>query len=88
MDTAVLLAAAGGVTFAVIQLLKNASILKTLAQVIIAAIAIATAFVMLYAYSNNLISQKNAFDLVADVFLVATTASGIHAAADVGHSVP
>ena len=88
MDTAVLLAAAGGVTYVVIQLLKNANILKSLAQVILGAIVVGAVFVLLYAYSNGLIAQKNVFDLVADIFLVAASASGIHAAADTQHNVP
>lgn len=87
MDTAVLLAAAGGATFVVVQLLKNGTFLTSLKQVILAAIGVAAVFVLLYAYSKNLLVQANAFDLVADVFLVAASASGIHAAADTGHNV-
>lgn len=85
MDSAILLASVGAVVFVVVQLLKNTGFLDSLAKVIAAAIGAAAAFVAVYAWSKGLLTQQNAFDLLAAIFTIAATASGIHAASDVNH---
>jgi energy-converting hydrogenase Eha subunit H len=83
LDTAVLIAAAGGMVTVAVQLAKMAygGVITPRASVLTAGITGLCA-VALYAFSNNLFTQPNAFGLAAAWIAVTATGAGIYATAN------
>lgn len=79
LDTAILIAAAGGMVTVAVQLAKMAlgGAITSRASVLVAAGAGAAA-VGLYAFSNALFTQANAFGLAAAWIAVTATGAGIY----------
>lgn len=81
-DSAALIAAAGGATMAAVQLVKYAAGGSLTPRAIVGVAAtVGGAMTALYAFSNGLFAQENAFGIVAAWFAIVTSASGIQAIA-------